>query len=85
MRESLDFEKQFNFAIVNGVLEWIPTQQDVVVRDYYSTKSEAINDSDTVDPYRSQLNFLKQVSRHLKDDGRLYLAIENRYDYQYYL
>ena len=37
------------------------------------------------DPEEVQLNYLREVRRILKDDGYLYLAIENRYGYKYFL
>ena len=37
------------------------------------------------DPRILQLEFLRMVFKNLKEKGRLYLGIENRYDYQYFL
>lgn len=37
------------------------------------------------DPEEVQIKYLQEVRRILKDDGYLYLAIENRYGYQYFL
>jgi len=36
-------------------------------------------------PQEVQENFLREIYRILKDDGSLYLGIENRYNYQYFL
>ncbi|MCK4420205.1 methyltransferase domain-containing protein [candidate division WOR-3 bacterium] len=37
------------------------------------------------DPMQVQFNYLQEIRRILKDDGNLYLAIENRYNYRYFL
>ena len=84
LRNEINLNNQMDFAIVNGVLEWIPETQEVIVKDYYRKKHDTIN-SEIKDPKTSQLTFLKQIYNHLKTDGRLYLAIENRYDYQHFL
>ena len=36
-------------------------------------------------PRDYQLKFLTEVNKHLKKSGKLYLAIENRWDYQHFL
>jgi SAM-dependent methyltransferase len=69
----------FDVAVVNGVLEWIPEEEPVVVDDYwYGAKSRQNHG----DPYGLQLAFLKNIYAALKPGGRLMLAIENRYDYK---
>jgi len=84
LRNVINLNNQFDFAIVNGVLEWVPETQEVVVKDYYRKKGQNVG-STNKNPKTHQLTFLKQVCRHLTTDGRLYLAIENRYDYQHFL
>ena len=72
LKEKLDLRGLFDFSIVNGVLEWIPFGPDAASMVGY-------------DPRQIQLRFLRTVCRNLKENGTLYLAIENRYDYQYFL
>ena len=69
----------YDLAIVNGVLEWIPETIEVVVDEYLETKQKAPK---AQSPRLVQLEFLKNVRNGLKDQGKLYLAIENRYDYK---
>lgn len=72
-------KETFNIAIVNGVLEWIPEVEQVVVNDYwYSANARGAYES----PGKMQKDFLENVYQGLKLDGRLMLAIENRYDYK---
>ena len=84
LRNEINLNNQFDFAIVNGVLEWVPETREVIVKDYYKQKGVNV-DSENKNPRQHQLKFLKQVAGHLTTDGRLYLAIENRYDYQHFL
>lgn len=69
----------YDVAIVNGVLEWIPETAAVVV-DEYLDQGEKVPETES--PRLVQLEFLKSIYKGLKHDGRLYLAIENRYDYK---
>jgi 2-polyprenyl-3-methyl-5-hydroxy-6-metoxy-1,4-benzoquinol methylase len=73
------FKNKFDIAVVNGVLEWVPEDGDIELKNYYGqykSKSYAGN------PQDQQVNFLKTVRQNLKSDGRLYLAIENRFDFK---
>lgn len=83
LRETIDLQKTFDFAIVNGVLEWLPEEGKIELESFLSKKKTKF-----VKPKRNpreiQLEFLKMVHNNLKKDGRMYLAIENRYDYQYF-
>lgn len=69
----------FDLAIVNGVLEWVPETIEVVVDEYLETKQEAPK---AKCPRLVQLEFLQNIRNGLNDQGKLYLAIENRYDYK---
>jgi hypothetical protein len=72
----------FDVAIVNGVLEWVPEFDSVVVDDYWhKAKETSAQDS----PGEIQKAFLRGVHAGLKDKGRMLLAIENRYDYKMFL
>lgn len=77
------FENIADYALVNGVLEWIPTSEDVYVADFYKRGSTLTQIH--ADPIKMQSNFLKRVANSLKHDGKLLLAIENKHFYQYYL
>ena len=83
LRRPFEFPDSFNFAIVNGVLEWIPDMRKIELKklngDGYSAAA-TVNKN----PTERQLDFLRMVYRNLAPGGRLYLAIENRYYYQYF-
>ena len=72
-------DSTFDIAIVNGVLEWVPEIEDVELADYWYKK---ISRKSFGNPKKIQTNFLKNIHNSLKNDGRLLLAIENRYDYK---
>jgi cyclopropane fatty-acyl-phospholipid synthase-like methyltransferase len=79
LRELVLPKETFDVAIVNGVLEWIPELEPVVVDDYwYGAKARGA----TGNPGEMQKAFLENIHTGLKTDGRLMLAIENRYDYK---
>lgn len=77
-----DFENIADIAVVNGVLEWIPEMGPIALKNYYGQYSEKeYRDI----PYALQKSFLKTVRQHLREKGKLYLAIENRYDFKMFL
>lgn len=84
LRKGLDLEGAFDFALVNGVLEWIPAGHDITIEDYFERRTPRFV-RPRQDPRQRQLAFLRMAYRNLKPGGKLYLAIENRYDYQYFL
>jgi 2-polyprenyl-3-methyl-5-hydroxy-6-metoxy-1,4-benzoquinol methylase len=72
-------KETFDVAVVNGVMEWIPELEPIVVNDYwYGAKQRSANGN----PGEMQMAFLKNIHNGLKPGGRLMLAIENRYDYK---
>ena len=71
----------FDIAIINGVLEWVPEVDDIELKKYYGKKTRKKNIKD-INPKSKQTNFLLKVKNSLKDGGKLYLAIENRYDFK---
>ena len=73
-----------DYAIVNGVLEWIPILEDVEVKKFYE-KSLHSDTSDSEAPGNMQRQFLKTVFASLKEGGEMMLAIENRHSHQYYM
>ncbi|HEX9972832.1 MAG TPA: methyltransferase domain-containing protein [bacterium] len=79
LKELENFRNKFDVAMVNGVLEWIPEDGDIELKNYYGQyrpKRYAGN------PGKQQLSFLKTVHQNLSAGGRLYLAIENRFDFK---
>lgn len=78
-----EFENIADFALVNGVLEWVPVTEEVDVQKYYQRGDGASLKLD--DPRDMQLSFLKSVRASLADNGKMVLSIENRHCYQYYL
>jgi hypothetical protein len=69
-------------AVINGVLEWIPDVTDIELKKFYG-KFRKIAAQEN--PERQQITFLKKVRDGLVDDGKLYLAIENRFSYDQFL
>ncbi|MBF0543331.1 MAG: class I SAM-dependent methyltransferase [Candidatus Riflebacteria bacterium] len=79
LRRLPEFEKKFDVSIVNGVLEWIPEKGMIELSSYYG-KFQEVNYSEN--PGEQQKIFLGYVSRQLNPGGKIYLAIENRYDWK---
>jgi SAM-dependent methyltransferase len=79
MRKLPDLAVQVDAAVVNGVLEWIPEEKPVELESYFGKRQTR---DAGVRPGELQREFLSRVSRALKPGGRLYLAIENRYDFK---
>ena len=72
-------EDTFDLAVVNGAPAWIPEIDPVVANDflYKDIKREAEGN-----PSEIQLDFLRNVHSGLKAKGRIFLSIDNRYDYK---
>lgn len=68
-------------VVVNGVLEWIPEEKDIELKKFYGKKSQVKEDTSSSTPKELQIDFLMEIFKGLKKGGRLYLAIENRYDW----
>ena len=81
----LPFESaKFDLVILNGVLEWLATDEDVVLeRDWDNVSTKLLSKIKGVNPELMQLAGLKELNRVLKDDGSIYIAIENRIGLQY--
>jgi len=74
-----NFRNKFDIAVINGVLEWIPEEGAIELKNYYGQyqrKGYAGN------PRNIQLSFLKAVYQNLNAHGKLYLAIENSLDFK---
>ncbi len=84
LRNNLHLEGTFDFSIVNGVLEWIPVENEVELNKFLKREKFRVT-KPSYDPMLLQFEFLERVCRGLRPRGRLYLAIENRYDYQHFL
>ena len=79
LRQMPVFPKQarIDVAVVNGVLEWIPEAGEIELKAYYGkhhTKAYSGH------PGEQQEAFLRRVHQNLNEKGKLYLAIENRFD-----
>jgi len=74
-----NFRNKFDVAVVNGVLEWIPEDGDIELKNYYGKYRPKLY---VGNPGSQQLLFLKTVHQNLNAGGRLYLAIENRFDFK---
>ena len=83
------FKNIADYAIVNGVLEWIPETSEVIVDEYCDVSDDFSknrnNQSKLKKPRVMQVEFLKQVYDSLNPGGQLMLAIENKYSYEYFI
>lgn len=75
----IDLNELFDIAVINGVLEWIPEDGIIELQNYFG-KSGKKKYSKKGTPGFKQRTFLKMAYNNLKKGGKLYLAIENRYD-----
>ena len=74
----------FDLVILNGVLEWVAFDQEVILEKHWGKRRD---DKATYveNPKQVQLRVLREINRVLKAGGCLYLAIENRIGYIYLL
>ena len=79
----ISLENSADIAVVNGVLEWIPEFGEVELKKFFGKKEG--RDYPKISPKETQISFLKKVHQNLKDNGKIFLAIENRYDYKQFL
>ncbi len=82
LKDMKELKDEFDVAILNGVLEWIPEEGTIELKAYYGKFQTKEMD---IDPRRQQLDFLKKAYQNLKSNGKLYLAIENRFDFKMFL
>lgn len=78
------FNKIADFALINGVLEWVPTFEQIEI-ELFQKKNNTLNFSNKVSPENIQKKFLSTVFKSLKKNGEMMLAIENRHSYQYFM
>lgn len=81
---NLELPNGFDIALVNGVLEWIPEESEVDLTNYFKkNKLKKLKKSES--PINMQKEFLKKTYDSLSENGKLYLAIENRFDFKFFL
>lgn len=82
---SLPFpDNSFDLVILNGVLEWVAFDQDIILEAHWGKKR---TDSIAVYPKKPrdmQIDVLRELRRVLKPGGHIYVGIENRFGYQYF-
>lgn len=85
----IKFNNIADYAIINGVLEWIPETSEVYVNEYYTgiSNDEKKNLKNKIlkKPRDLQLKFIKKVYKSLNKGGQLLLAIENKLSYEYFI
>lgn len=84
LRDEIDLTNMLDFSIINGVMEWVPDTSVIDLQKHFK-KSKFRLIKASKNPRSEQLKFLKMVNNNLNSSGKLYLAIENRFDYQYFL
>jgi hypothetical protein len=75
-------EDRIDVAIVNGVLEWIPEVGDIELNTYFGKRHVKSNYGH---PGEQQESFLRRIYQNLSQRGKLYVAIENRFDFKMFL
>ncbi|GAI15387.1 unnamed protein product, partial [marine sediment metagenome] len=77
----------FDLVILNGVLEWVALDEDIVLEKQWQGTGRGLHLKQTKryseNPKEIQLKVLREMNRVLKPRGSLYLAIENRIGYIY--
>ena len=75
-------DNHFDNIILNGVLEWVAFEQEVVLERHYG-KKRTDKKNYSKNPREMQLDVLIELKRVLKNDGALCLAIENAIGWPY--
>ena len=73
----------FDCIVLNGVLEWLGFEQDLVIEKHWSGK-RVDSHTYTNNPESMQRAALRELNRVLKPGGSIYTAIENRIGLQYF-
>ena len=82
----LPFENEkFDLIILNGVLEWLATEDEVILERDWKSPSVPVKKvvANGKNPEVMQTEALKELYRTLTAQGSIYLAIENRIGLQY--
>ncbi len=80
----------FDTIFINGVLEWVASDWSQIKNKYKNQNKISRFVSYLKEVYGShnpreiQIRFLKEMRRVLKDDGEMYIGIENRYSRLYF-
>lgn len=87
---SLPFPNNFfDLVVLNGVLEWVAFDEDVVLENQWKKTGRGLKIRQekkySENPTQMQLKVLKEINRVLKPGGSLYLAMENSIGYIYLL
>ena len=79
-------DNHFDCIALSGVLEWMA--DDYVMDDTDSRPVKALkmlgSFFGTTNPRKTQLRFMRELRRILKPSGQLFVAIENRWAYEYF-
>ena len=79
-------DNHFDCIALSGVLEWIAADYEIDNSDSNPVKALKMLMSffGSTNPRRAQLRFMKELRRILKPGGQLFVAIENRWGYEYF-
>ncbi len=75
----------FDFAIVNGVLEWIGAEKEFITERDFGKKTSGSQNNYLKSPRDFQVKALKEIWRALKPGGIVYIGIENRISWRSFL
>lgn len=81
-------DQHFDAVALSGVLEWIaadPSLHASRTSRLRSALAMLMTFFGESNPRRTQLRFMRELRRILKPDGQLFVAIENRWGYEYFL
>jgi SAM-dependent methyltransferase/aminoglycoside phosphotransferase (APT) family kinase protein len=80
-------DASLDIVVMSGVLEWVGEGD---MAEYFEGSKPArlwrglLSPLGARSPRRIQIDFLKEIRRVLKPDGQLFVAIENRLNYEYF-